>query len=83
MSGSASGRAQVSSVDRGFFLQTGSRQDVIFITLSIKELYVRVCYIFSCFIAFAVSKCKSYCFTLIVFVLTRQETIKNNNTEQY
>ena len=25
-----------------------------------------------------------YCFTLlIVFVLTRQETIKNNNTEQY
>ena len=26
---------------------------------------------------------ESYCFTLIVFVLTRQETIKNNNTEQY
>ena len=26
---------------------------------------------------------ESYCFTLIVFVLTRQETIKNNNIEQY
>ena len=26
---------------------------------------------------------KSYCFTLIVFVLNRQETIKNNNTKQY
>ena len=26
---------------------------------------------------------ESYCFTVIVFVLTRQETIKNNNTEQY
>ena len=26
---------------------------------------------------------ESYCFTLIVFVLTRQETIKNNNTEQH
>jgi len=26
---------------------------------------------------------KSYCFTLIVFVLKRQETIKNNNTKQY
>ena len=26
---------------------------------------------------------ESYCLTLIVFVLTRQETIKNNNTEQY
>ena len=26
---------------------------------------------------------ESYCLTVIVFVLTRQETIKNNNTEQY
>ena len=26
---------------------------------------------------------KSYCFTLIVFVLKRQETIKNSNTKQY
>ena len=26
---------------------------------------------------------KSYCFTLIVFVFNRQETIKNNNTKQY
>ena len=26
---------------------------------------------------------ESCCFTLIVFVLTRQETIKNNDTEQY
>ena len=61
MSGSASGRFQVSSVDKGVFLQTGSRQDVIFITLSIEKLYFRVCYIFSCFTAFAVSKCCSIC----------------------
>ena len=55
MSGSAFEGVQVSSLVKGFFL-TDSRRDIIFITLSTKELYLELATFFY-FTAFAVPKC--------------------------